>query len=64
MGKLHITIENEIITGVHCTDNVKALQALHPKSKIIEVDESFSGHNGESVSLFNDDWTRKLIKEA
>jgi hypothetical protein len=64
MGKLHITIENEIITGVHCTDNVNKLQALYPKSKIIEVDESFSGHNGENTDLFNQDWTRKLIKEA
>jgi hypothetical protein len=60
---LHLTIENEIITGIHCTDNVKQLQALHPKAKIVEVDESFSGKQGESTKLFNTVWTRKLIKE-
>ena len=62
--KLHLTIENEIITGIHCTDNVQTLQALHPSAIIQEVDENFDGHTGESTALFNVDGSRKLIVGA
>jgi hypothetical protein len=61
MGKLHITIENAVITGVHCTDNVKKLQSLYPNSNIIDVDESFGGSDGESINLFDENWTRRRI---
>jgi hypothetical protein len=61
MGKLHITIEDSFITGVHCTDNVKRLKTLYPKAKIVDVEESFSGGEGESVKLFDDNWNRRLI---
>lgn len=61
MNTLFITIENDTITGVHCALSPDGLKTLYPVANIVTVPENFDGHNGESMTLFNADFTRKKI---
>lgn len=60
---LYVALQDDIIKGIYCSVSKKQVQSQCKDFDIIEVPETFSGRDGESMALFDSEFNRIPIIE-